>query len=120
VGLLFARATTTLDALWAGLPVLTLRGDRFARRMAHTMVNALGLEDALVAADLADYEARAIGLAGSPQTLAALGARVQDALAARPLFDSTRFCRHIERACAAMAERRERGLPPAAFDVEPI
>jgi predicted O-linked N-acetylglucosamine transferase (SPINDLY family) len=110
-------ATTTLDALWAGLPVLTLRGKGFAARMAHTMVNALGLADVLVAEDLADYEKRAMELARAPDKLAALAARVRQAVISQPLFDIALFCRNLERAFVMMADHHRRGLPPAAFDV---
>jgi predicted O-linked N-acetylglucosamine transferase (SPINDLY family) len=112
-------ATTTLDALWAGLPVLTLRGKWFAARMAHTMVNALELADALVAEDLVEYEARAIALARDPAALAALAGRVRQAVRSKALFDTARFCRNLERAFLAMAERHDRGMLPAPFDFAP-
>jgi predicted O-linked N-acetylglucosamine transferase (SPINDLY family) len=80
-------------------------------------VNALGLADALVAEDLADYEKRAIELARAPDKLATLAARVRQAVVSQPLFDIARFCRNLERAFVMMADRHRRGLPPAAFDV---
>ncbi len=111
-------ATTALDALWAGLPVLTARGTRWASRMAETMVTALGLEDALVGADLADYERRAVTLATSPAALAALKARLDRARSERPLFDIARFTRNLERAFEGMWQRAATGKPPAPFDLE--
>lgn len=113
-------ATTALDALWAGLPVLTCRGDHFASRMAQSMLRALGLDDALVAEDLAEYEGRAIALARDQAALAALRVRLQDAVASRPLFDTRRFCRYLERAFEGMWRRHASGLPPVSFDVEPV
>ncbi|MBV9523652.1 MAG: tetratricopeptide repeat protein [Alphaproteobacteria bacterium] len=111
-------ATTALDALWAGLPVLTLRGNRWASRMAQSMVAAIGLEDALLAPDLAAYERRAIQFAGDPEALAAVTARLAQNRATHPLFDIARFCRHLERAFEGMWRRFADGLPPAAFDLE--
>jgi predicted O-linked N-acetylglucosamine transferase (SPINDLY family) len=85
--------------------------------MAHTMVNALGLADALVAEDLAEYEARAIALALDPAALAALAGRLRQAVRAEALFDTARFCRNLERAFLAMAERHDRGMRAAPFDL---
>ena len=70
--------TTATDALWMGLPVLTLRGASFAGRVAESLLEAVGLPE-LVAEDLADYERRAVALARSPDSLDALRARLTGA-----------------------------------------
>ncbi|MBL8835488.1 MAG: tetratricopeptide repeat protein, partial [Alphaproteobacteria bacterium] len=57
--------TTASDALWAGVPVLTLPGDSFASRVGASLVTAAGLPE-LVARSPADYKAIAIALAGDP------------------------------------------------------
>ena len=51
--------TTASDALWAGLPVLTCRGESFAGRVAASLLQAIGLGD-LVTSSLEDYEAAAL------------------------------------------------------------
>jgi len=109
-------STTALDALWAGLPVLTRRGDRWAGRIAETMLTAVGLPD-LVAASAEDYVERAVALAGDPAARASLAARLATNRLTHPLFDTPRFARHLEEAYRRMAEGRAQGLPPAAFDV---
>jgi predicted O-linked N-acetylglucosamine transferase (SPINDLY family) len=55
---------TAADALWAGIPVLTLLGNTYAGRVAASQLTALGLSD-LIVSSLADYEALALDLASS-------------------------------------------------------
>ena len=56
--------TTASDALFAGLPVLTRKGETFSARVAASLLHAIGFPE-LVAGDLPDYEARALELAQS-------------------------------------------------------
>ncbi|MCC6592978.1 MAG: tetratricopeptide repeat protein [Xanthomonadales bacterium] len=108
--------TTASDALWAGLPVLTCRGESFAGRVGASLLHAAGLPE-LVTHSLAEYEALALALARDPQRLQALRARLGRGNAGLPLFDSARFCRHLETGFAQMVERHRSGLAPASFDV---
>ena len=108
--------TTASDALWTGLPVVTCRGNTFAGRVAASLLHAAGLPE-LVTGSLADYESLALRLARDPSALAALKLRLVQTREAVPLFDATRFTRHLEAAYVAMYERYQRGLPPAAFAV---
>lgn len=112
----FNGGTTCSDALWAGLPVLTQTGCSFAGRMATSLLHAVGAPE-LVTANAAEYEARALHLARHPEELRALRERLETQRLRCPLFDTTRFTRHLEWALEHMCERRRRGLPPAAFDV---
>jgi predicted O-linked N-acetylglucosamine transferase (SPINDLY family) len=111
--------TTASDALWAGLPVLTCRGSAFAGRVAASLLRTLGLPE-LIAESLADYETLALELARSPARLAALRARLERNRLTSPLFDTGRFCRHIEAAYGEMWERYRRGEPPQGFAVAPL
>jgi protein O-GlcNAc transferase len=111
--------TTASDALWAGLPVLTCRGESFAGRVAASLLTAVGLA-ALVTASLDEYEAMARKLAGDRSLLAGFRARLACNRLQYPLFDSARFCRHIESAFATMWERWQRGESPASFSVAPF
>jgi protein O-GlcNAc transferase len=61
--------TTASDALWAGLPVLTLMGESFASRVAASLLNAIGLPE-LITSSQEEYEALAIELALNPKKLA--------------------------------------------------
>ena len=87
--------TTTSDALWAGLPVLTCAGETFVSRVAGSLLHAVGLPD-LVTASLADYEALALALARDPARLAALRQRLAANRETAPLFDSARYTRNLE------------------------
>jgi predicted O-linked N-acetylglucosamine transferase (SPINDLY family) len=110
--------TTASDALWAGLPVLTCRGTTFPGRVATSLLTALGVADELVTPDLPAYEQRALLLASAPERLADIRQTLVARRLTAPLFDTPRFCRHIEAAYLRMWERAERGEPPAAFDVK--
>jgi predicted O-linked N-acetylglucosamine transferase (SPINDLY family) len=95
---------TTADALWAGLPVLTCKGEAFAGRVAASMLQAVGLPE-LVTQSLDDYEALALQLARDPARLAALKHKLKDNLPTAPLFDQARFRANIEAAYLAMRAR---------------
>jgi predicted O-linked N-acetylglucosamine transferase (SPINDLY family) len=94
---------TAGDALWAGLPVLTCRGDAFAGRVAASLLSALGMRE-LVMEDLADYEAMALSLARDPARLKGLKDRLAQNLPNTPLFDADRFRRNIEDAYVRMLD----------------
>lgn len=108
--------TTASDALWAGLPVVTMAGSTFASRVATSLVHAAGLPE-LATDSLADYEALALRLATTPELLTGLRRRLGRRNAALPLFDTVRFARHLEQAFLMMDEIARRGAPPRAFDV---
>jgi predicted O-linked N-acetylglucosamine transferase (SPINDLY family) len=108
-----AHATAT-DALWAGLPVLTVEGATFVGRVASSLLHTMKLEDDLVCANLAAYEARALELARAPDRLSMLREKLAQNRQPSPLFDTDRFRRHIEAAYIAMWERSCRGEAPAS------
>ena len=108
--------TTARDALWTGLPLVTLPGEAFASRVAASALSAVGLPE-LIARDAAEYEALALKLSMEPALLAAFRARLAANRITAPLFDSQRHTRAVEAAFARMIERHERGEAPARFDV---
>ena len=107
---------TAADALWAGLPVLTSMGNRFAGRVAASLLHAIGLPE-LITDSLAAYEAKARELAGDPALLDAVKARLQRNRATHSLFDTARFTRNLEKSYLTMWDRWQRGLPPQSFAV---
>jgi predicted O-linked N-acetylglucosamine transferase (SPINDLY family) len=111
--------TTASDALWAGLPLLTCRGNSFPGRVAASLLHAIGLPE-LVTASLEDYQALALRLAGDPGLLAAIRQKLADNRLSTALFDTDRFRRHIESAYTGMWEIAERGESPRGFSVEPV
>ena len=86
---------TTCDALWAGLPVLTRKGNSYAARVAASQLHAVGLPE-LVTESGEQYETLAIALAGDPARMKNLRDRLADNRATAPLFDTQRFARNIE------------------------
>jgi len=108
--------TTGSDALWAGVPMLTLPGQTFASRVGESLLHAARLPE-LIAPDLESYVAQAIDLAQQPQQLAALRAKLAANRGTCPLFDTEKFTRGLEYAYEAMAARYLAGLPPAPINV---
>jgi protein O-GlcNAc transferase len=111
--------TTASDALWAGLPLVTVRGTTFAGRVAGSLLHAVGLPE-LVTASLDDYEALAHDLATNRARLAEFRDRLVAKRDRCTLFDAERFRRHIEAAYETMWQRFARGHSPVAFDVPPL
>lgn len=110
--------TTTSDALWMGMPVVTLMGGTFASRVAAGLLNAAGVPETITTS-LADYEALALALVHEPNRLAGLRRRLEETRMTVPLFDSRRFTRHIERAYEEMWRIHAAGQPPRPFAVAP-
>lgn len=92
---------TACDALWAGLPVLTRRGNAFAARVAASLVTAAGLPE-LITDTAEDYEALALALARDPARLKALRGKLAASRAKAPLFDTPRLARDLETAYRRM------------------
>ena len=111
--------TTASDALWSGLPLITCTGQTFASRVAASLLHAAGVPE-LVSHNLVDYQAMAMKLARDPELLAQLKGRLDRNRLSCPLFDTTRFTRHVEAAYNTMAEQLHQGAPPRSFSVEPI
>ncbi|AXB75624.1 tetratricopeptide repeat protein [Novosphingobium sp. P6W] len=109
--------TTASDALWAGLPVLTLAGRQFAARVAASLVQAAGLPELAVESKAA-YAAAALTLANDADRLGNLRARLAENLKSHPLFDTAGYTRRVEAAFSEMHRRRLAGLAPEHFDVE--
>ncbi|MFY8095722.1 MAG: tetratricopeptide repeat protein [Niveispirillum sp.] len=110
--------TTSSDALWMGVPVITCQGEGFAARVTASLLHAVGLPD-LITHDRAGYEALALSLAQAPDRLARLKAHLERVRSTTPLFDTARFTRHLETAYRIMGDRYRAGLPPAGFSVPP-
>jgi len=108
--------TTGSDALWAGLPILTLIGDTFAGRVGASLLNAVGLPE-LVVSTPQEYEELAVDLAANPEKLAAMKQKLSGNRLTKPLFNTQMYTRHIEQAYLAMFERYQTGLAPADISI---
>jgi predicted O-linked N-acetylglucosamine transferase (SPINDLY family) len=111
-----SAASTALDSLGAGLPVLTKRGRQAHANVAASFLSALGLPE-LIAESVEDFVARAAELAQDKTARAALRARLDASVAVNLPFDAPGLARHVEAAFATMIERARAGLKPASFDV---
>lgn len=98
----YGAHTTASDALWAGLPVLTLAGNSFARRVGASLVRAAGLPE-LAASSVGQYVDLAIALAHDPGRLQGLQARLAAQRDTCPLFDTRATAAALEDLYAAMA-----------------
>jgi protein O-GlcNAc transferase len=96
--------TTTCEALWMGVPVVTLRGDRHAARVGASLLTRAGTTD-WIANSLDDYIERALALAGSPQVLSELRSTLRPRIAASSLCDGKAFARAMENAFQFMWRR---------------
>jgi protein O-GlcNAc transferase len=100
----YCGGNATAEALWHGVPVITLQGDRFASRYGASLLTAAGGED-LVARSPEEYIAIAKRLAGDPARLARMRSRQRDLVIERGLGDSVRFARQLEDAYVDMLSR---------------
>ena len=89
--------TTTCEALWMGVPVVTLAGKTHASRVGVSLLTNVGLPE-LIASDAAEYVTIAAALAGDPSRLAALRTSLRARMVASPLMDGPRFARNVESA----------------------
>ncbi len=87
--------TTTCEALWMGVPIVTINGDRHAARVGSSLLHQVGLAE-LVATDPDDYVARAVVLANDPQRLSGISARLRPDMARSSIMDGPGFARDIE------------------------
>lgn len=103
--------TTTVEALWMGVPVLGLKGDRFIAHVGESILNTVGLED-WVADDIESYVAKAAAFATDRGALAELRQKLRPQFLASPLCDAPRFARDLEAAFRSMWRRWCAGQGP--------
>jgi protein O-GlcNAc transferase len=93
--------TTTCEALWMGVPVVTLRGDRHASRVGASLLTQIQLPD-LIAGTVAEYVEIATALARDPARLSGLRSTLRSRTVASALCDAQAFARKIESAYRGM------------------
>jgi predicted O-linked N-acetylglucosamine transferase (SPINDLY family) len=103
--------TTCSDALWVGLPVLTLMGHTFPGRVSASLLSAMGLSE-LVTHTQEEYEALAVELAMNRQKLADIKVKLAKNRLSTPLFNTPLFTKNIEAAYMKMMERYQADLEP--------
>jgi predicted O-linked N-acetylglucosamine transferase (SPINDLY family) len=108
--------TTCSDALWAGLPVLTLMGHTFPGRVSSSLLSAIGLSE-LVTHTQGEYEALAIELATNPKKLGDLKLKLANNRLIAPLFNTLLFTKNLEAAYIKMHEHGQAGLEPEHISI---
>ncbi len=105
---------STLDALWSGVPVISVAGDNPSARTGASILHAADLAD-LAVADMAAYRALALQLARDPDALAALKDRLRANQGTAPLFDTAHLARHLEAGYREMVRRYRAGEGIGSF-----
>ena len=100
----FGGATSTFEALWMGIPVVTLEGSRFVGRVGATLLRKLDLAD-LVAADVDGYVASATTLSNDRAGLASLRVALRDRLLRSTCMNYPNQTRALEDAYRTMWRR---------------
>jgi predicted O-linked N-acetylglucosamine transferase (SPINDLY family) len=107
---------TAINALYAGLPVLTFPGEGFGSRVAASLLQTLQLTD-LIATSTTEYERIAVGMAENSQRHAEVKEKLARNRITAPLFDTQRFTRNLEAGYSRILERFEAGLAPEHVSV---
>lgn len=112
--------TTTCEALWMGVPVICLEGERHSARVGASLLHAVGLPE-LLAKDAEELVHIAAELATDPERLAKLRLGLRERMAASPLLDHAGFTRNLESAYRDMwrtycARRKEEA--PASVNAD--
>jgi predicted O-linked N-acetylglucosamine transferase (SPINDLY family) len=108
--------TTTSDALWAGLPVLTLKGESFVSRVAASLLSAIDLPE-LITTTIEDYQHQAIQLALNPDRLKEIKIKLKINRETTALFDTLGFTKNLEKVYRKMIERQNSDLLPDHIDL---
>jgi predicted O-linked N-acetylglucosamine transferase (SPINDLY family) len=104
--------TTTCDALWMGVPTVTLVGEALHERLSWSLLSGLGLAD-LGATTVEGYVAAAVALAGDRARLRDLRRNLRDDILAAPLGQPRRFAADFYDLMArTVAEKREAAVQP--------
>jgi protein O-GlcNAc transferase len=108
--------TTTSDALWAGIPVITLQGNHFASRVSSSILAAIGIPE-LITYSIAEYEALAVRLALNALELKEIRQKIGRNRISTTLFDTPRFVRNLETAYKEIWEIFLAGEAPRQIEV---
>jgi predicted O-linked N-acetylglucosamine transferase (SPINDLY family) len=107
---------TTVNALWAGVPVISLAGGHFVSRMSSCCLSAIGLPE-LITTSPEGYEALSIRLAGDPDALRRIKGKLAANRLTQPLFDTGKWVSHLEQAFERMWAFHLAGNPPEQIEI---
>jgi predicted O-linked N-acetylglucosamine transferase (SPINDLY family) len=101
----YPGGTTTCEALWMGVPTLTLAGDTLLSRQGASLLTAAGLSEWIAQSEEV-YIDRALAFASDFTRLASIRAGLREQVRSSPLFDAPRFARNLEDALWGMWQAR--------------
>lgn len=107
---------TTVDALWCGVPVVTICGKTPSSRLGTTLLKAAELPETITGS-LGEYEDLVVALANDPERLKTLRRKIWDRRLTCPLFDTERYVRGLERAYQAMWKTHRAGEAPRPINI---
>ncbi len=110
--------TTTSDALWAGIPVITKPGNSFASRVAASIVKAVGLQE-LVVKNEKEYENLILDIANSPKKLFKIKEILSSNRLSKPLFNYEMYISHLEDAYKQVFENYSKGNKVRTIYIKP-
>jgi protein O-GlcNAc transferase len=113
---IYTGHTSTSDALWAGVPLITLQGDHFASRVSASILTAMGLPE-LITSSLGEYQNLAVQLARQREQLHEIRQRLISNRNTAPLFDTPRFVVNLENAFKQMWKIFRNGEAPRHLEV---
>ena len=113
----YSGGTTTTEAIWQGVPVVTFSGDRWVSRTSASILQSAALGQ-LVGQGLEGYISLAIGLANSPDRLLDLRRNMRSRLRDSPVCDTPTFARNMERLYTQMLIGPSFVSTPASLDIQ--
>lgn len=109
---------TSMDTLWAGLPLLSVTAGENYLHTGRGALGAVGMDD-MIMPDLAAYVDRAAALREDPQTLGRIRADIKERRRHTAMFDPPRYTRDLERLLQLLWHRHAAGDPPASLSLLP-
>ena len=106
--------TTASDALWVGLPLITIKGKTFASRVASSLLNNIGLDE-MITSSLDEYYYLACDLISNEDRLFSIKNKLKENKLKKSLFNSEEYARDLERAYIEVYENKLKKLPNKNF-----
>ena len=107
----FNAHSTASDALWAGLPIITCKGEQFVARCAASFLTAIGLPELIVKTDQ-EYEALALELATNQSILESIAKKLEKNRRSEPLFKTETYTQNLDQAFEQAYTHYYKGYPP--------